>query len=325
MAGQTPPISSRWVFTVLMEPLACHLTARQSQRASHRHPPRCPRRRYVADVQPHPAAGLTSVEAAERLQRDGPNALPQPPRVPSWRRVFDQLTHFFALMLWVAGVLSLVAGLTALGVAIFAVVVFNALFAFVQEYRSDASVEQLRNLLPRRVTVVRDSVPAELDADDLVIGDLVVLQAGDRVAADMEVAEAHGLLLDTSALTGESVPEATTRGDQASSGTFVVEGEARAVVTAVGGNTRLAEIAAMSRRTARRPSPLAQELHRLVPRNSHDSCGGGRGVLRSVAAHRRTAEPGDHLRHRCDRGAGSRGPATHRHALVGDRRAADGS
>ena len=209
-------------------------------------------------------AGLSGAEAAERLRREGPNTLPQPPAVPAWRKLAAQLTHFFAIMLWIAGTLAIIGGLAALGAAIFAIIVINALFAYGQEHRSEQAAHQLRNLLPRRATAVRDGVPTPVDADDLVVGDLVLLEAGDRVPADVSVLRAHGLLVDTSTLTGESVPEAVDDGGPAWSGTFVVEGEARAVVDAVGGATRLAEIAALSQAARRPTTPMARELHRLV-------------------------------------------------------------
>jgi magnesium-transporting ATPase (P-type) len=81
--------------------------------------------------------GLTSSEAMERLGRDGPNILPHPATAPWWRALAGQMLHFFALMLWVAGVLAFVAGLPTLGVAIFVVIVLNGVFAFVQEYRAE--------------------------------------------------------------------------------------------------------------------------------------------------------------------------------------------
>src|SRR6266508_2523927 len=98
------------------------------------------------------SAGLSSTEAAARLVRDGPSLLPPPRRPSVLRRFADQLLHFFAVMLWVAGGLALVAGLPQLGIAIFAVIVLNSAFAFVQESRADRAAERLRSRLPRRVT-----------------------------------------------------------------------------------------------------------------------------------------------------------------------------
>ena len=114
--------------------------------------------------------GLSTAEAISRLRRDGPNALPVPRRTPAWRRLAAQMTHFFALLFWVAGLLAFVAGLPQLGVAIFFVVVLNGVFAFVQEERAEHAAERLRDLLPRRVTVVRDGLPDEIAAEELVVG-----------------------------------------------------------------------------------------------------------------------------------------------------------
>ena len=210
-----------------------------------------------------PAIGLSSAEAQSRLARDGPNRLPRPRRPSPLRRFADQLLHFFALMLWVAGGLALCADLPQLGVAIFAVVVVNAIFAYAQESRADRAAERLRALLPRRVTVRRDGRPTQIDAEDVVCGDVVLLAAGDRIPADATVVVARSLLIDTSMLTGESEATAVERGD-VFAGTFVVEGEAEAAVRATGQSTRLAEIARLTVLTPKPPTPLARELHHVV-------------------------------------------------------------
>jgi magnesium-transporting ATPase (P-type) len=208
--------------------------------------------------------GLTSDEATRRRHEFGPNSLPEAPGTPVWRRLLDQLTHFFAAMLWVAGVLAILGGLPELGMAIFAVIVVNALFAFAQEYRAEQAAKELRALLPREVTVVRDGLTTVVDATDVVPGDLVVLTDGDRVPADMHCVESHGLLVDTSTLTGESVPDSIGAGDALRAGTFVVEGEGRAIVTATGATTEFARIAVLTQGTQRPDTPLTRELHRLV-------------------------------------------------------------
>ncbi len=211
-----------------------------------------------------PLSGLTSSEAARRLQDVGPNALPAPARTPVWRQLLAELTHFFAAMLWVAGVLAIVGGLPELGIAIFIVIVVNALFAFAQEYRAEQAAARLKSLLPLQVMVVRDGSPLLIDADGLVPDDLVVLADGDRVAADMTCVESHGLLVDTSTMTGESVPDSIGDGDRLRAGTFVVEGEGRALVTATGASTEFARIAVLTQDTIRPDTPLTRELHRLV-------------------------------------------------------------
>ncbi len=151
-------------------------------------------------------SGLTHADAKERLAHAGPNELPSAPSPAAWRSLAAQMFHFFALMLWVAGVLAFVAEMPQLGVAIFVVVIVNGVFAFVQETRAEHAAERLRDLLPRRATVVRDARPEEIDASELVTGDVVLLNAGDRVSADLQVVEAHTLAVDNSLLTGESDP-----------------------------------------------------------------------------------------------------------------------
>ncbi len=190
--------------------------------------------------------------------------LPTSPPPPAWRLLLGQMIHFFAVFLWAAGALAFVARIPELGVAIFVVVIVNGLFAFFQEYRAERAAERLRDLLPRKATVLRDGEPVEVDAGELVIGDTVLLSAGDRVSADLRVEEAHSLRLDTSTLTGESAPEPVEPGEMAYAGTFVVEGEGIASVVATGSATRLAGIARLTREGHRPKSPLAQELGRVV-------------------------------------------------------------
>jgi magnesium-transporting ATPase (P-type) len=213
---------------------------------------------------PSDTSGLTSAEASTRLAADGPNRLPPPPRPSIARRFLDQLLHFFALMLWVAAVLAFVAGLPELGVAIIAVVVLNAVFAYTQESRADRAAERLRALLPERVTVRRDGRRTMVDASEVVTGDVLVLEAGDRVAADAVLVLANRSMVDTSLLTGESAALGVSAGEPLFAGTFLVSGEAEAEVTATGTRTRLAEIARLTTLTAKPISPLTRELHRVV-------------------------------------------------------------
>ncbi len=209
-------------------------------------------------------AGLTSEQARERLASDGPNALPAPTRTPAWRRLARQLTDIFALLLWAAAALAWIAGLIQLTIAISLVVMVNAAFAFAQERRADHAAERLRSLLPTRVNVRRDRILRQIDATQVVTGDVLVLEAGDRVPADARILLADALLIDTSTLTGESEPAALQDEDAAFAGTFVVEGTADALVTATGAATRLAGIARATTQTQAHPTPLTRELHRVV-------------------------------------------------------------
>lgn len=211
-----------------------------------------------------PQRGLTSAVVAERLRADGPNVLPAARRHSALRRFLHELTHFFALMLWAAAGLAVLAGLPQLSVAIVAVVVLNAVFSFIQESRADRAAERLQTLLPAQVTVVRDGRRQQVPAADVVVGDLLALVAGDRIPADGVVTRSITLRMDTSMLTGESRPTGAEAGDAVYAGTFVVEGEGFAVVDATGRQTRLAEIALLSTATPKPMTPLAKELRRVV-------------------------------------------------------------
>ncbi|QBS45352.1 cation-transporting P-type ATPase [Nocardia sp. CS682] len=208
--------------------------------------------------------GLSHPTAAERSHRDGPNTLPTPPRTNPALLLVAQLTHFFAVMLWVAAALALLAGMPALAIAIAVVVVLNGVFAFAQEYQADRAAERLRDLLPVRARVRRDGRIVMVDSTDLVVDDLVVLEAGDRVCADAVVLDAQRLDVDESMLTGESKPVTVEPGCGVLAGTYVVAGHAEARVRAIGGQTRLAGLAAVTVHATRPPSPLTRQLHRVV-------------------------------------------------------------
>ena len=184
--------------------------------------------------------------------------------MPVWRRFLSQFTSFFALLLWGAGVLALIARIPELAVAVSAVVVINGLFAFAQEERATQAAAKLRGLLPTQVNVVRDGAPAKVAAADVVPGDVVVLTAGDRLPADVEFLSTDTCTADESMLSGESVPLPKEAGDTGFGGTFLANGTAEALVTATGRNTRLAEIASLTAHVVPPPTPLQRELRRVV-------------------------------------------------------------
>ena len=209
-----------------------------------------------------PEPGLTASVAAERLRADGPNRLPVPPTTRTWRRLVSQFTHFFALMLWAAAALAVIAGMPQLSAAIVVVILVNGVFAFVQEHRAEQAAAHLQDLLPAAVVVRRDGVPASIDATEVVIGNLVVLSPGDRVPADITLVRADGLSIDASTLTGESVPVALGPEDRASAGTYVTAGAGEGLVVAIGAATELASIAQMTTTTQpprTPPSPSESE------------------------------------------------------------------
>ncbi|MBJ7356761.1 cation-transporting P-type ATPase [Nocardioides sp.] len=208
--------------------------------------------------------GLTSTEAAERLRRDGPNLLPEPRRASSLRLLAAQLTHLLAVLLWVASGLALLAGMPELAAAILVIIVLNGGFAFWQEHRADRSAQRLRALLPSDTRVVRDGRTVVVQAAGLVVGDVVLLEAGDRVAADLSVVSARSLGMDESMVTGESGSVPRHEGDRLLGGSFVVQGDATCLVAATGTSTTLAGIADLAASAERPPSPLTRQLDRVV-------------------------------------------------------------
>jgi len=219
--------------------------------------------RVTTQVDPLPT-GLTAAEVGHRRERDGRNVVPPPHRTPAWRLLVAQLTHFFAGMLWVAALLALVAGMATLAVAIAVIVLLNGVFAFAQEHKADRAAAQLDSMMPARARVRRDGETLTVEVADLVQDDVVLLEAGDRLGADLLLTDSHELTVDESMLTGESVPVPRPEGSQVFAGTFAVQGDAVGVVVATGTGSRLAEIAALTQQAQRPPSPLAVQLHKLV-------------------------------------------------------------
>jgi len=219
--------------------------------------------------------GLTDREAARRLVSFGPNELRRSARRHPVRELVDQLVHPLALLLWVAAALSLVTHTPVLAVAIVAVIWLNAIFAFVQERQGERAVEALSEYLPQRTSVLRDGRRREIDASDLVPGDVMVVAEGDRVCADARLLTGS-LELDTSTLTGEALP--VQRSADASdpdvpflqapnvvfSGTSCTGGEAQALVVRTGMQTELGRIAAMTEIVEREPSRLEVEVRRVA-------------------------------------------------------------
>lgn len=225
-----------------------------------------------------PARGLTTSEAARRLAEIGPNRLERVEAKGLWRRLVGELTHLLALVLWAAAGLALFAGIhdpesgmTTLGVAIIAVILINGGFSFWQEHRADQALRLLEKLLPRRVTVLREGVLEEIDAESLVPGDVVLLEAGARVPADGRVVAARAAKVDTSTLTGESIPqvvevdEGQPKSDQPAlfAGTVLVSGRVTMVVTATGRATRFSGIADQAQLTTETTSPIHREIRQV--------------------------------------------------------------
>jgi Ca2+-transporting ATPase len=140
--------------------------------------------------------GLSSGEAQRRLERYGANRLPAQRHRPLLLRFSDQLVHFMALLLWVAGSLAFIAGVPQLGWAIWAVILINGVFSFWQEFKAERTLQALAEHLPQQVRVWRDGELKQLTADQLVCGDRLLLEEGDQIPADCRLMEAHQLYVD---------------------------------------------------------------------------------------------------------------------------------
>lgn len=209
-----------------------------------------------------PAAGLDPIEAGRRLAEVGPNRPPRPPRPRLDQRIRSQLRDPMILMLLGAFVVLVLLGDAGDALIVVAVVVLNTTLGTVQEVRAASALDALDALSAPRATVVRGGVPTELSSADLVPGDVVLLAAGDVVPADLTLAEAVGLEVDESAVTGESVPVEREAGDDLAAATVVTRGRGRAVVTRTGAASSLGRIAAAVRRGTP-ATPLQRRLSRL--------------------------------------------------------------
>ncbi|MTD59608.1 cation-translocating P-type ATPase [Amycolatopsis pithecellobii] len=220
-------------------------------------------------------SGLTDREARRRLLSAGPNELR---RRGGWtwpRQLARQFTHPLALLLWAAAGLAWAVGIEPVAIAVVVVILINAVFAFVQERHAERAVEALAAFLPPRAKVVRDNQVGVIDAVDLVPGDVLVIEEGDRISADARLIDG-GVEVDLSTLTGESMPvyraadlldtqvPVQQARDLVFSGTTCTEGQARAVVFATGMHTELGRIAALSQRVERDESPLEKQVRRVA-------------------------------------------------------------
>ncbi|MBE0476467.1 MAG: cation-transporting P-type ATPase [Coriobacteriia bacterium] len=221
--------------------------------------------------------GLSSDEAAARLQRYGPNEIAAVKGTPLALRFLANFYHLFAILLWVGAALAVIGGLPELAYAIAAVIVVNAVFSFWQEYRAERATEALKELIPARAGVLRDGARVELLAREVVPGDVLLLEEGDNVPADARLIEEYDLRVNQATLNGESAParrvatpvpaEPSAPTEVASlvfAGTSVVYGRGRAVVFATGMDTEFGRIARLTRSVEEELSPLQKQMERIT-------------------------------------------------------------
>ncbi|APU20126.1 cation-transporting P-type ATPase [Actinoalloteichus sp. GBA129-24] len=219
-----------------------------------------------------PRRGLTGSEVVERLTRFGPNTLPPPKGTGLLMRILRQFHNPLIYVLLAAGTLTAWLGEYVDSAVIFGVVLINATVGFVQESKAETALESLRALVRTHARVVRDGREQTVPSDELVPGDLVLLDAGDKVPADLRLTRLVELRVNESALTGESVPAAkdeavlsavlpvADRRNMTYSGTMVTTGSGAGIVVATGAQTELGEIHRLVGEAKTLATPLTQKL-----------------------------------------------------------------
>ena len=221
--------------------------------------------------------GLTEEEAKKRFLEFGPNEIQEVRKKPLILRFISQFTHFLAILLWIAAILSFLSeylhpgeGMLTLGFAIIAVIFINAIFTFIQEYRTEKALVALKKLLPFYVKVMRGAATKEIHAREVVPGDIIMLSEGDKIPADARLIGTTYLMVNNAPLTGESEPvslqyepvagELIESRNIAFAGTTVVSGSGKGVVYATGMKTEFGRIAHLTSAVEAGLSPLQKEI-----------------------------------------------------------------
>ena len=226
--------------------------------------------------------GLSPDDAAKRLKTFGPNVLAEPNRYSLFRGFSRHFTHLLAILLWIAAGLSFVAdfmkpgeGMATLGWAILGVIIINAAFAFLQEYKAERAVQALHQLLPDKAWVSREGLSVRILRSDIVPGDLLILEEGERVPADARLIDAVDMRVDNAALTGESKPKRLTAEpledghwldlpNLVFAGTTILSGHGRAVALETGMRTEFGKIANLATAVEPGLSPLQKEISKVT-------------------------------------------------------------
>ncbi len=230
----------------------------------------------VEGMESHLHLGLSSQEARARLEKYGPNELTERPRPGFLKLLLAQLNNFLVIVLIVAAVISLLLGEVIDAVAIMSIVVLNSVLGVVQESKAEQALAALKKMAAPNAQVVRDGVQTLIPARELVIGDIVLLEAGNFIPADLRLVESVNLKVEEASLTGESVPvnkdarvvldaeiPLGDRKNTAFMSTLVTYGRGRGLVTATGMHTQIGMIAEMIQSYEEEPTPLQQKLDEL--------------------------------------------------------------
>lgn len=225
--------------------------------------------------------GLGSDEAKTRLSRFGANELRVQKSTPEIVKFLLQFKNFFAILLIAGGALAMTAerldpgqGNLYIAIALIAVVFLNAAFTYFQERQSERIMDSFKNMLPSMITCLRDGHPQEVATEDLVPGDVIILNEGDRIPADGRLIEAKELKVDNSSLTGESEPQLLDEAKSAEailespnmvfSGSLVQNGEGKVLLVETGMSTQIGSIVELTKTTEATETPIHKELKYFI-------------------------------------------------------------
>lgn len=220
-------------------------------------------------------AGLSKSEAKKRLEEHGPNELEEKKKIPAWLLFLKQFYDFMIIILMAAAIVSGVMGEITDAIIIFIIIIINAVVGFIQEYRAEKAMEALKKMTTSETQVIRDKKKETISSSDLVPGDIIEIEAGDVVPADVRWMEIHSLKIDESSLTGESVAidkdskeiseEDVSTGDQLNmgfKGTMVTGGRGTGLVVATGMKTEMGSIAKMLQKKGAQ-TPLQVRMYKF--------------------------------------------------------------
>jgi Ca2+-transporting ATPase len=219
--------------------------------------------------------GLPSTSAKNRLIRDGPNQLKVVKRRSTLSLLLSQFNDFLIWILFGAVIMAVSVGEHVDAAVIAIILVLNAIFGFIQEFKAEKAIEKLKQLTAPKATVIRDGKVIEIPAAELVVGDIVIISEGTKISADLRLIEEANLEIDESSLTGESNPSSKTVSvlakkiaiadmkNMAFTGTTVTQGRGKGIVVATAMDTEIGKIAGMISETARVQTPLKVSLEKF--------------------------------------------------------------
>lgn len=220
--------------------------------------------------------GLSTQEARKRLDLYGKNRINKKKQTSMFKKLLANFSSLMALLLWGSGLLAIFSGIVELGISIFCVNIINGLFSFFQEFKAEKATNALQRMIPSYARVIRDSQEIKVLAEEIVPGDIMILEEGDRVCGDARILRCSNFQVDQSTLTGESNPirksyEAIDdeksyleASNMVFAGTTVVSGTCRCVVVATGMRSEFGKIADLTQNTEKSLSPLQKELNVLT-------------------------------------------------------------